>query len=73
MPDSKDTSDVIERGPWIAVQDADDDDEVGETYIESQDFIHDARLYINGDFEDQEDKLDYAIEIAKRLNAMNPK
>lgn len=41
----------------------------GCAYVESSDFTHDARLYVNGDFENAERKLAYAQEIARRLNA----
>jgi hypothetical protein len=36
--------------------------------VESDDFKHDVRLYVNGDFEDVEEKLKYAEQIAVRLN-----
>lgn len=37
-------------------------------FLESSDFHHDARLYVDGDFQGAE-KLTYAAEIATRLNA----
>lgn len=60
---------IVERGPWRA-------GETGETpsraFVESDDFTHDACLYVNGDFADHEQRFAYAQEIARRLNAMNP-
>ncbi len=38
-------------------------------YIQSKDFSHDARLYINCDFPSLQQELGYAIEIASLLNA----
>ena len=58
-------STVKESGPWSAgVVESD-----GRTYVESSDFTHDARMYVTGDFESAEQKLEYAQEIARRLNA----
>ena len=53
---------IVERGPWRAGNNRVD------YFIESDDFTHDVRLYINGDFESDEQKMDYAEELAKRLN-----
>lgn len=57
---------IQENGPWAA-------GETGETpsrtFVESDDFTHDVRLYLNGDFEDNEQRRAYAEEIAQRLNA----
>src|SRR5690606_26291980 len=39
------------------------------TFIESDDFTHDVRLYVDGDFADQDEKLAYALGIADQLNA----
>jgi len=51
-----------DRGTWT----------VGETesqeFIESSDFNHDVRLYLNGDFEDNTQRLNYLKHIADRLN-----
>lgn len=58
---------LIERGPWKARQQS--DDHLKGIFVESDDFTHDVRLYINGDFASTEQKLAYADEIAKRLNA----
>lgn len=37
-------------------------------FIESNDFTHDVRLYVNGDFTGPDERLAYAEEIAQRLN-----
>ena len=53
---------IEEKGPWAVV--------FGNvnTYIESDDFTHDAQLYVRGDFESAEQRAEYAEEIARRLN-----
>ena len=53
---------IEEKGPWAVVFGN------GNTYIESDDFTHDAHLYVRGDFESAEQKVAYAEEIARRLN-----
>jgi hypothetical protein len=40
----------------------------GRVYIQDDNFEYDARLYINGDFYDQELELKYANAIAEVLN-----
>ncbi|SCU75590.1 hypothetical protein CNECB9_2370164 [Cupriavidus necator] len=57
---------IIESGPWKARHDN------GKVFVESDDFTHDVRLYVNGDFASLEQKLAYAEEIARRLNAWRP-
>ena len=42
--------------------------EEGKVYIQDDDFMEDARLYINGDFFDLEQEINYANRIAKKLN-----
>lgn len=44
-------------------------DEGGRVFLQDSDFENDARLYVNGDFYDQEEELNYANKIAKILNA----
>lgn len=53
---------IEEKGPWAAAFGND------KAFIESDDFTHDVRLYISGDFESIEHRVEYAEEIAKRLN-----
>ncbi len=53
---------IEEKGPWAVVFGN------GNTYIESDDFTHDAHLYVRGDFESAEQRVAYAEEIARRLN-----
>jgi hypothetical protein len=60
---------VDERGHWNARQQG--DNHVKGVFVESDDFTHDVRLYVNGDFANMEQRLAYADEIAKRLNAWN--
>lgn len=52
---------VYDNGKWTAKIDK-------KVFVESDDFTHDVRLYVDGDFEDDLQKLAYAKEIAKRLN-----
>ena len=56
---------IQERGPW----EAGCDEASGPVFIESADFTHDVRLYVNGDFSTWDEKFQYAVEIARRLNA----
>lgn len=64
MPDPETLA--LETGTWTVVK--------GGTglYLQSSDFTHDAILQVNGDFESNEQELDYAQEIARRLNAQRP-
>lgn len=55
---------VQEAGPWKAGETADG----SKAYVESDDFTHDVRLYVVGDFEDGRQRMAYAEEIAGRLN-----
>jgi len=50
---------------WRAV--AEHNDPVTGVWIESDDFAHDVRLYVNGDFADQGQRLAYAKRIADCL------
>ena len=63
-------AEIIEKGPWKAVQKS-KAPSVGYygTWIESGDFEHDVRLYVSGNFKEAEQRMAYAEEIAKRLNA----
>ena len=54
---------IKERGPWT------DRHTSVQAWIESDDFTHDVRLYVNGDFESNDQRIAYAQEIARRLNA----
>jgi hypothetical protein len=58
---------VRENGPWTV-----DEWSGGRLVLQSDDLHHDAALEISGDFGSPEEKLTYANEIARRLNAMNP-
>ncbi|HZU52737.1 MAG TPA: hypothetical protein VFF77_02510 [Holophagaceae bacterium] len=55
-----------ESGPWRGRI----EDQAGKAvvFIESADFTHDARLYVDGDFPNVRQKAAYAHEIARRLN-----
>ena len=52
---------IVENGTWTVIVSADD------IAVASSDFTHDAYLHITGDFARGE-KLEYAREIANRLN-----
>lgn len=56
---------AVDKGPWHAV--AEHDNPVTGVWIESDDFAHDVRLYVNGDFADQGQRLAYAKRIADCL------
>ena len=51
-----------DRGDWTVGQTE------SQEFIESSDFNHDVRLYLNGDFEDDTQRLNYLQHIADRLN-----
>lgn len=53
-----------DKGPWKAG--CTDDKRV---FIESADFDHDVRLYVDGDFANLDQKTRYAIDIADQLNS----
>jgi len=53
---------VWDRGIWTVGQTE------SQEFIESSDFNHDVRLYLNGDFEDDTQRLNYLQHIADRLN-----
>lgn len=59
---------VQERVPWRAGETK----ERAQAFIESDDFTHDVRLYVNGDFVDADQRFAYAEEIARRLNSATP-
>lgn len=59
---------IKERGPWRAGETK----ERNQAFVESDDFTHDVRLYVNGDFEDNDQRFAYAEEIARRLNSATP-
>lgn len=61
-------NEIKEAGPWwVGVT-----EDGSRVFIESYDFTHDVRLYVNGDFYDDGQRRAYADEIAKRLNAWKP-
>ena len=59
---------VKENGPWHAGICSDR----SAHFVESDDFEHDVRLYIDGDFGSDADRALYAQEIARRLNQAKP-
>lgn len=67
LVDSRERDDH-DRGDWsIFTQ------KKGEIGIISSDFEHDVVLYVNGDFADDETKMEYAKLIAERLNRTIPR
>lgn len=55
---------TYDNGKWSVGH----DEEERKTFIESSDFTHDVRLYVDGDFESNEQKWNYSTEICQRLN-----
>jgi len=43
----------------------------GEIFIESEDFTHDVRFHLTGDFTERIEALNYAEDIADKLNGCN--
>jgi DNA gyrase inhibitor GyrI len=37
-------------------------------FLETDDFTYDTRLYVNGDFADKDQEIQYASALARRLN-----
>lgn len=61
---------ISETGPWSVVDwSKDGTPKVG---LQSDDFNHDVVLYINGDFWDHEQRLEYAHSLCARMNRMPP-
>ena len=62
----------IEVETWTAVKEdngiSEDFIQTNSIFLESSDVTHDVRLYIDGDFADDEQKLEYAKKLAERLN-----
>ena len=57
----------LDKGPWSAGVTED----MKRVFIQSDDFNHDVRLYVDGDFGGFERKLQYAYELAKFMNKEN--
>jgi hypothetical protein len=58
----------FDNGPWTYRTDPKAETHVGRYFIESDDFSHDVRLYINGDFGSDEDRRAYGEALAATLN-----
>lgn len=58
-----------EQGPWHYRHDPKAAEPLHRHFIESDDFTHDVRLYINGDFADDTQRNAYGAMLAVRLNA----
>ena len=54
-----------DKGPWEAGADKNHE----RVFVQSEDFTHDVRLYVDGDFRNYEERIEYAREIARALNA----
>ena len=54
----------FDRGPWVSGVNSGD----GRVFVESDSFVRDARMYIDGDFGSADEKLAYASGIALQLN-----
>lgn len=62
-------SGIQERGPWrVGAEFTEGPGTQPEIFIESNDFTHDVRLYVIGDFRNTAERQAYAEEIAGRLN-----
>ena len=53
----------MKTGLWTVAVAAD-----GRVYLEDNDFTHDIRLYVNGDFTTAEQHWEYASVLARKLN-----
>lgn len=64
----------MDRGPWV-VQLWPGSDLGGKherVVLQSEDFRHDVALIITGDFEDLDQKKQYALDLATALNSVSP-
>ena len=59
---------VFDKGPWAYRTDPKAATHVGRYFVESDDFKHDVRLYINGDFGNDDDRRRYGEALATTLN-----
>lgn len=59
---------VFDKGPWTYRTDPKAETHLGRYFIESDDFSHDVRLYINGDFGSDDDRRVYGEALAATLN-----
>jgi len=61
-----------DAGPWTAGRETPSSRGSKElrTYLQSEDFTHDVRLYVTGNFAGPDDELAYARGLAARMNAM---
>lgn len=55
-----DNEELSEKGPWVS----------GIDYIQSDDFTHDVRLKVTGDFANKQDKQRYTARLCEWLNKM---
>ena len=58
----------FDKGPWTYRTDPKASTHVGRYFVESDDFAHDVRLYINGDFGSDDDRRAYGEALARTLN-----
>lgn len=59
----------FDKGPWRYWTEPMADQHVHRYFIESADFHHDVRLYVNGDFADDASRAKYAAGLVAKLNA----
>ncbi len=59
-------------GPWIYVSDPEAEAFVHRSFLESVHGPHDVRLYVNGNFGDEEQRAAYAAMLATKLNRPAP-
>lgn len=59
---------AFDKGPWTYRMDPKASAHVARYFVESDDFSHDVRLYINGDFGDDADRRAYGEALARTLN-----
>jgi hypothetical protein len=64
---------AFDKGPWTYRTDPKASTHVGRYFVESDDFSHDVRLYINGDFGSDEDRRKYGESLARTLNHACPR
>ena len=58
----------FDAGPWSVGNNEQD----GRVFVQSDDFKHDVRLYVDGDFSSRDERKGYAEQLASALNGAQP-
>lgn len=60
---------ALDNGPWyIELDRSEGGEEARLVGIQSEDFTHDVLLFVTGDFSSEAERIEYARELANKLN-----